>query len=192
MQDSASAAAGDAIKQVQSSAAQLLQPLVSNVSDAITNISDTVANQQNLVTSFDALMKLFAPLVKIGDEVAKVCSICSSFYDLNRSFIKKDPSLCQFRVASALRRNEGELSWIILVLFPIYIYSTRWYKPSKFETGARSNDGEHLLVCGGRGGIEAPHRSSRYHQPNTETNNKLRVFHSKICTTQFRRYVTNL
>ena len=89
MQDSASAVAGDAIKQVQLSAAQLLQPLVSNVSDAFTNISDTLTNQQNLVTSFDALMKLFAPLVKIGDEVAKVWSICFSFYDLNRSLIKK-------------------------------------------------------------------------------------------------------
>ena len=85
MQDSVSAVAGDAIKQAQSSAGQLLQPLVANVSDAVTNISDTLANQQNLVTSFDVLMKLFVPLVKIGDEVAKVCSV-SSLYDLNRSF----------------------------------------------------------------------------------------------------------
>jgi hypothetical protein len=83
VQDSASAVAGDAIKQAQSSANQLLQPLISNVSDVVTNISDTVANQQNLVTSFDALMKLLLPLVKIGDEVAKVCSV-SLLYDLNQ------------------------------------------------------------------------------------------------------------
>ena len=90
-QDSASIVAGDAIKQAQSSAGQLLQPLVSNVSDAVTNFSDTVVNQQNLVTSFDALMKQFAPLVKIGDEIAKVCSVSSSLlYDLNRScFLKR-------------------------------------------------------------------------------------------------------
>ena len=89
MQDSVSTIVGDSIKQAQTSAGQLLQPLISNVSDAVTNISDTVANQQSLVTSFDTLMNLFAPLVKIGDEVAKVYSVCSLLYDLNRSFFKK-------------------------------------------------------------------------------------------------------
>ena len=135
-QDSTSAVAGNAMEQAQTSAQKLLRPLVSDVSNACTNISDTLSNQQNLVTSFQGLMERLEPLVKIGDEVAKVCSSASSLLnDLNSSFFQIDPSLCQFCVESAFRRNEGELNSIILVLFLIYMYSIRWCKPNRLETG---------------------------------------------------------
>jgi hypothetical protein len=52
------------------------QPLVANVSGAVNNAANAVSNQQNLVTVFDGLMKKLGVLVKVGDEVAKVCSLC--------------------------------------------------------------------------------------------------------------------
>src|SRR5258705_5605348 len=104
--------------QAQTSAQKLLRPLVSDASDAFTNIPDTLSNQQNLVTSFQALMTRLEPLVKIGDEVAKVFSSPPSLLDdLNSSlFVQIDPSLCQFCMESAFRRNESELNTINLAL----------------------------------------------------------------------------
>ena len=67
VQDSISAAAGDAVKQARASAGKLSRPLISDVSDAM-------LNKQSLVTTFDALLMQFKPLVKIGDEISKVFS----------------------------------------------------------------------------------------------------------------------
>lgn len=117
-QESTSAVAGDGVEQAQTSSQRLSQPLVANVSDAVTNAPSAVSNQQNLIASLDALMKKLGVLVKVGDEVARVCSLVSSLFlhNLSRSFFL-DPSLCQFSVEGAFRRNEGESISIILVFF---------------------------------------------------------------------------
>jgi hypothetical protein len=123
-QNSTSAIAGAALEQAQTAAQKLSEPLVANVSDVVTNAANAVSNQQNLITSFDALMMKLGVLVTIGDEVAKVCSSVSSslLYHLNLLFHKKDPSLCEFSVAGAFRRDKGESNSIIVVLFPdIYL-----------------------------------------------------------------------
>ena len=117
-QESTSAVAGDAVEQAETFSQRLSQPLVANVSDAVTNAPSAVSNQQNLIASLDALMKKLGVLVKVGDEVARVCSLVSSLFlhNLSRSFFL-DPSLCQFSVEGAFRRNEGESISIILVFF---------------------------------------------------------------------------
>ena len=100
---------GDAKEQAETSAKKLSRALVSDVSGALTNITDALSDQQKLVTSFNSLMKKFEPLIKIADEVAKVRFICIfSFIGLSEFIISpKDPSLCQFCVASAFCRTEG-------------------------------------------------------------------------------------
>ena len=114
-QDSISAVAGDALEQAKTFSQRLSQPVVSNASDTFTNISDTLSSQQKLVTSFEAVLKQFKPLIKIGDEISKVCSPVPSAVTMriNLCFFSKDPSICQFRVDSAFRRNEGKLNDII-------------------------------------------------------------------------------
>ena len=99
-QDSISAIAGDAVEQAQSSAKKLSRPFIPDV-------SATVLDKQSLVTSFDTLLMQFKPLVKIGDEISKVCS--PFFPVMTRIYLifLKDPSLCQFRVDGAFRRDEG-------------------------------------------------------------------------------------
>jgi hypothetical protein len=76
------------------------------------------------MTLFDALMNKLGVLVnKIGDEVVKVRTSVSP-PEISLFFQKKkDPSLCQFGMAGAFRRNEGESISIINVLFPdIYLF----------------------------------------------------------------------
>ena len=51
------------------------------------------------------------------------------------------------------------------------------------------SDGEYLLICSFYRRTEAPPCSSRYHGRNTEADNRMRVFHSKLYTTQLWRYV---
>jgi hypothetical protein len=119
-----STVADDVMEQTQS--AQLSRPLDSHVFDAL-------SDQQSLVTSFGAVLKLIEPLVKIGDEIAKVCSPIFSIGRSEPMIFYKDPSLCQFSVDSALRRNEGELYVTIIDLLHI-IHSIRWRKPNSLKT----------------------------------------------------------
>ena len=126
VQDSISAAAGDAVKQAQVSAGKLSRPLISDVSDA-------VLNKQSLVTTFDALLMQFKPLVKIGDEISKVCSLFFPVMIRIHLFFSKDPSLCQFRMDSAFCGNEGEFNFIIDPM-PHIINFIRWYWLNKLET----------------------------------------------------------
>jgi hypothetical protein len=124
-QDSMSAVADDAMEQAQS--AKFPQPLDSHVFDAL-------SDQQSLVTSFGAVLKLIKPLVKIGDEIAKVCSLVFLYWTIRINDFSKDPSLCQFSVDGALRRNEGELYPIIIDLLLHIIHLIRWCKPNKLKT----------------------------------------------------------
>jgi hypothetical protein len=187
-QDSTSVVAASAVEQAQTSAQTLSQPLVINASDALTNISNTVSNQPNLVTSFDALMKKREVLVKVGDEVAKVCfSVFFSLpHELNSLFLQKDPSLCPFRMAGAFRRNEGESCWMIFVLFPdIYLFDqmvqAQQARDLKILDLVRAMDSSYSFVVSAD---EEPPCSSRYRRTNTEANDRMRLFHSRICATQ--------
>jgi hypothetical protein len=107
-QDSMFAVANDVMEQAQSS--KFPQPLDSHVFDAL-------SDQQSLVTSFGTVLELIKPLVKIGDEVAKVCSLVFSIGRSELIFFSKDPSLCQFSVDGAFRRNEGELLLLRAILY---------------------------------------------------------------------------
>ena len=172
-QDSTSAIAGDALEQTNTSTQKLSHPIVSDLSGAFTNISDNLPNQQNLVlTLFNGLMKKFEPLVKIADEVAKVRSSVS----IGRSeliIFSKDPSLCQFRVAGAFCRNEGELTrlfWSFSSYASIRSDGASTTSSGCEDSRPRQSHGEYLLVRSFRRRTEEPPCSSRHHGRNTEAN----------------------
>ena len=192
-QGSTSAVAGSALELAQTFAQKLPQPLVSTAS---TNMSDTLSNQQKLLTSFNALLQKFEPLVKIGDEVAKVrSSVYSPSGFIERSdliFSSKDPSLCQFCMASAFCRNESELTRLSLSLSSYTSIRSDGASTtsSKYEDSrSPQSDGGYLLIRGFCRWTEEPPCSSRYHGRNTEADDRMWVFHSSLYTTQLWRYV---
>jgi hypothetical protein len=104
----------------------------------------------------------------------------------------KDPSLCQFRVASAFCRNEGELTrlfWSFSSYASIRSDGASTTSSECEDSRSRQSDGGYLLVRGFRRRTEEPPCSSRYHGRNTEANDRMRVFHSRLYTTQLWRYV---
>ena len=116
-QDLTPVIAGCAVEEAHAMAHGLTKPFVADAADALAAISGTVSNQQNLITTFDGLMNKLRILVKIGDEVSKVgfrylldnCTILSTTYE--------DTSLCEFCVASTLRRNEGAANFYCRIFF---------------------------------------------------------------------------
>jgi hypothetical protein len=154
-QDSILVVAGDAKEQAETSAKKLSHPLVSDVSGALTNISDTLSDQQKLVASFNALMKKFEPLIKIADQVAKVRFFyISSFIEwFEFTISSKDPSLCQFCVASAFCRTEGELTPLFWSFYSYASVRSDGGSATSSECGdsrSRQNNGGCLLVHGFR------------------------------------------
>jgi hypothetical protein len=98
-------------------------------------------------------------------------------------------------VASAFLGNEGELNSIIIVFSSCV--SVRSDGPSSTSSrceNSRSHksDGERLLLRDFCGRTKEPPCSSRYHRTNTEANDRMWVFHSRICTAQLWRYVAGL
>jgi hypothetical protein len=86
-------AAAMALEQALTSAQNLSQPSVANMSDAVTHLTNTASNQKSLIKSFGSLLGKVEMLVKVGDEVAKVCLLQYSNLSY-RSKTVKDTSLC--------------------------------------------------------------------------------------------------
>ena len=104
----------------------------------------------------------------------------------------KDPSLCQFRVAGAFCRNEGESTRLISSFFSYASIQSDGSSTTGSgceDSRSRQSDGEYLLVCGFRRRTEEPPCPTRYHGRNTEADDRMRVFHSRLYTTQLWRYV---
>ena len=190
IEDSASAVAGNALEKAQTSKAKLPQPLVSKASDALTTTSDTLLNQQNLVTSFSSLMKMFEPLIKIGNEVAKVRS-SAPFIGRSELIIyqKIHPYVnIAWNVLSAgMKVNSNSLFLSFSSCESIRSDGTSTASSECEDFRSRQRDGEDLLARGFRRRTEEQFCSSRYHGRNTEANDRMRVFHSRLYTTQLWR-----
>jgi hypothetical protein len=148
--------AGGAVEQAQTTTQKLAEPFVANATNALATISDTVSNQQNLMTLSEALLQKVGVLVKIGDEVAKVWSSLSSRLLHNSKWLNyEDTPLCEFCVASSLRRNEGA-PVPTAHSRPFFLISLLLDGPSPTNSRpedprSRRDDGEHLLICYFRG-----------------------------------------
>ena len=102
----------------------------------------------------------------------------------------KDPSLCQFRVAGAFCRNEGESTRLISSFFSYASIQSDGSSTTGSgceDSRSRQSDGEYF--CGFRRRTEEPPCPTRYHGRNTEADDRMRVFHSRLYTTQLWRYV---
>jgi hypothetical protein len=104
----------------------------------------------------------------------------------------KDPPLCQFRVASAFCRNESELTQLFCAFSSyasIRLDGASTTSPECEDSRSPDNDGGYLLVRGFRRQTEEPPCPSRYHGSNTEADDRMRIFHSRLYTTLWRYVV---
>ena len=128
-----SAIAGNVVDQAETFARNLSQRPVADISDAVTNLPNTISTETNLVTIFNSLLSKVGILVKVGDEVAKVCPALLSSLSHGPKLVA-DPSLCQFCMASTLRRTEGVSGSIIPVRLVHGSSCNRWFKRNTVET----------------------------------------------------------
>ena len=99
----------------------------------------------------------------------------------------KDSSLRQFGVAGAFGRNEGGRLCRSFQYFSLIHIRSDGPSPTGSrpeDSRSRRGDGEHVLVRGFCGRTEEPPCSSRYRRTNSEANNRMWFFHSRVYTTQ--------
>ena len=95
-------------------------------------------------------------------------------------------------MADTFCRNEGELTrlfWSFSSYGSIRSDGASTTSPGYEDSRSRQSYGEYLLIRGFRRRTEEPPRSSRHHGRNTEANDRMWVFHSKLCTAQLWKYV---
>lgn len=95
-----------AVEQAQTSEQQLSSTQLAKTSDAVTSLADN-SNQKDLLTSFDSLLDKVAIIVRVGDEVAKVWALLPLLLSYDPEKVAAS-SLCQLRLAGAVRRFEGQ------------------------------------------------------------------------------------